>query len=282
MNIAIASGKGGTGKTLVATSLAISLHGANASAALVDCDVEAPNDHLFLQPTYSESRPVTIAVPSIDAERCTHCGECARVCNFHAIAVAPKTVLVFDELCHGCGACSLICPENAITETPHTVGVISRGEAHGMPFAAGELQIGEPLAVPIIHQLTANLPATDYVILDSPPGNACSLVATLKHADFALLVTEPTPFGLHDLRAAVSVARTLGVPAGLVINRAGNPYPALEGYCQEVSLPILMRIPFDRRIAEGYAAGQLLVETLPEYREQFIALAQRIAEEVAA
>ena len=282
MNIAVASGKGGTGKTLVATSLAISLHSESASTALIDCDVEAPNDHLFLNPTYDESMQVTIAVPSIDAERCTHCGECARVCNFHAIAVAPKTVLVFDELCHGCGACSLICPEDAITERPHSVGTISRGQARGMPFAAGELQIGEPLAVPIIHQLTAELPEADYVILDSPPGNACSLVAALRRVDFALLVTEPTPFGLHDLRAAVSVARTLGVPAGLIVNRDGVSYPDLDAYCEEANLPILMRIPFDRRIAEGYAAGQLLVDTMPEYREQFVALARRITEEVAA
>jgi len=282
MNIAVASGKGGTGKTLVATSLAISLHQGGASAALVDCDVEAPNDHLFLAPIYDKTTPVTIPVPVVDQALCTHCGECARVCNFHAIAVAPKTVLVFDELCHGCGACSLICPVTAITEKPHAIGTISRGHARGMPFAAGNLQIGEPLAVPIIHRLTNDLPDTDYVILDSPPGNACSLVAALKRVDFALLVTEPTPFGLHDLRSAVSVARTLGVPAGLVINRDGAPYPPLDAYCHEADLPILMRIPFDRRIAEGYAAGQLLVDSLPEYGDRFVVLAQRITEEVAA
>ena len=282
MIIAVASGKGGTGKTLVATSLAASLHGGVGTVALVDCDVEAPNAHLFLQPTYEETRDVTIPIPVVDGDRCTHCGECARVCNFHAIAVAPKMVLVFDELCHGCGACSMICPEDAITETSHTIGTISRGTARNMPFATGELLIGEPLAVPIIRQLIAGRPTADHVILDSPPGNACSLVATLRSADFALLVTEPTPFGLHDLRSAAQVARMLNVPAGLIINRTGIPYPPLEDFCQETNLPVLMRIPFDRRIAEGYAEGKLLVETMPDYVERFVDLAGQITRELAA
>ena len=282
MIIAVASGKGGTGKTLVATSLALSLHENGTPTALVDCDVEAPNDRLFLSPVYEKTEKVTIPIPLVDQDRCTHCGKCAEACNFNAIAVAPKVVLVFDDLCHGCGACRLACPEDAISEVPLTIGQISRGSAGGMGFAQGLLNIGEPLAVPIIKHLIKELPDSEVVILDSPPGNSCSLVATLNRADFALLVTEPTPFGLHDLRSAVEVAQSLKVPAGLIINRDGIPYPPLDKFCQEANLPILMRIPFDRRIAEGYAAGLPLIKALPEYREQFVALGRRIAEEAAA
>lgn len=280
MIITVASGKGGTGKTLIATSLALSLARAGASTALLDCDVEAPNDHLFVHPRFTETTEVTIPIPRIDEARCTHCGKCAEACLFNAIAVAPTLVLVFDDLCHGCGACTRVCPEEAITEYPYPIGTIARGEKDNLEVLKGELTIGKPLAPPIIRELIRDIPPADYVILDAPPGTSCSLVATLKPADYALFVTEPSPFGLHDLRQAIEVAETLHVRAGIIINRQGDPFPALDEYIREKNLPVLLHIPFDRRIAAGYAAGRPLVEIFPEYRELFLDLVQRIGAEV--
>jgi MinD superfamily P-loop ATPase len=237
MKIAVASGKGGTGKTTVAVGLAI----VAGRAQLLDCDVEEPNAHLFLHPRLTEHSPVTILVPEVDVERCTRCGRCAEACQFHAIAVMAKQVLVFPELCHGCGACTLACPEEAIREVPREVGVVESGKSSKISFVHGRLNVGEPMATPVIRAVEA-----------------------VKGSDFCLLVTEPTPFGLSDLRLATEVMVRLGVPCGVLINRAGEGDEATEAFCVSENVPLLGRIPFDRRIAEAYAHGQHPVYALPE------------------
>jgi MinD superfamily P-loop ATPase len=298
MKIAVASGKGGTGKTTVATSLALSLaaHPEQMPQASVpgaplflDCDVEAPNAHLFLKPVFEERKEVGILIPQVNEARCTHCGKCAEVCQYHAIAVLGKRVMVFPQLCHGCGSCSWICPEGAISEILDEMGVLERGlTLSGVDFARGVLDIGEPMAVPVIRQLKswANPKPGQVVIVDASPGTSCPVVEALRGADFLLLVTEPTPFGLHDLKLAVEVARELQIPAGVVLNRCGGDSPdgrysaIVEAYCQEQGLPILLRIPFEREIAEGIAQGKTLVEihpeTIPLFRRLFIRIVSAV------
>lgn len=260
MVLTVASGKGGTGKTTVAVGLAIVAE----RAQLLDCDVEEPNAHLFLHPRLTERSLVTILVPEVDAQRCTHCGRCAEACQFHAIAVMAKQVLVFAELCHGCGACTLACPEEAIREVPREVGMVESGKSSRISFAHGRLNVGEPMATPVIRAVKAHLGSTRLTIVDSAPGTACPVVEAAKGSDFCLLVTEPTPFGLSDLRLAVEVMVRLGVPCGVLINRSGEGDEATEAFCASENVPLLGRIPFDRRIAEAYAHGQHPVYALPE------------------
>jgi MinD superfamily P-loop ATPase len=307
MIIAVASGKGGTGKTTVATSLAqsIAIDGRdralpgnpdqagsprpsqrNNKLVFLDCDVEEPNAALFLEPALNHSQEVGILIPEVDYDRCIFCGRCAEVCPWHAIAVVGQKVLVFPELCHGCGSCTLNCPENAIHEVLHVMGVLESGSAGPITFGHGVMNVGEAMAVPIIRQLKAKHVTktdADVAILDASPGTSCPVVETMRGADFVLLVTEPTPFGLHDLRLAVQVARDeLGLPVGVVINRDGVDYRGVEDYCAAQDIPILMRIPLERRIAEAVSGGQSLVNALPEYRPKFVELYERIAEIVSA
>jgi MinD superfamily P-loop ATPase len=314
MRIVVASGKGGTGKTTVATSLALS---AETSVRFMDCDVEAPNAALFLNPILDTRKEVGIQLPVVDEALCTYRGKCAEVCEFHAIAVIGKKILVFPELCHGCGSCTLVCPEKAISERLDVMGVLESGlTATGMDFAQGVMNVGEPMAVPIIRELKkwnpmslrggcssrrSNLPddkeiasgknaprtsspqGNDMIeIRDSPPGASCPVVETMRGADFILLVTEPTPFGLHDLKQVVGITRELGIPAGVVVNRDGIGDNAVEAYCAEARLPILLRIPMERRFAEAIASGRTLVDAAPEYRPVFQALLQDISARVAA
>ncbi|HHS98204.1 MAG TPA: (4Fe-4S)-binding protein [Chloroflexi bacterium] len=296
MIVTVASGKGGTGKTTVAVSLALSIAADRRNLAgnesgqpvrplFLDCDVEEPNAALFLKPTIEERKEVGQLIPEVDPEKCIYCGRCAEVCQYHAIAVVGKKVLVFPELCHGCGSCTLNCPTGAITEVLDVMGTIERGWAGPVEFAQGTMNVGEPMAVPIIRQLKRWAippePGDRPIVLDAPPGTACPVVETMRGADFVLLVTEPTPFGLHDLRLAVEVARNeLGLPVGVVINRDGVGDRGVEAYCAEEGIPILMRIPLDRRIAEAYSEGIPLVEALPEYRQRFAALWEEIAARV--
>lgn len=274
--VTVASGKGGTGKTTLATSLAVSLadEASNTVPLLfLDCDVEAPNAHLFLKPVFEESQPVNILIPEVDESLCTHCGICAQVCAYHAIAVLSTKTLVFPQLCHGCGSCTAQCPEKAITEVPISIGVVERGwVGEGLYFGRGVLDVGEPMAVPVIRQLRKWMPpqVNQTIIIDSSPGTSCPVVASLTGSDYAILVTEPTPFGLHDLKLAVQVTQELNIPAGVVINRNNDndPYAEMESYLQENDLPVLLRIPFDRSIAEGVAQGKTLVEIYPDYKHK--------------
>jgi MinD superfamily P-loop ATPase len=258
----------------------------------LDCDVEEPNAALFLNPTIEERRAVGQMIPQVDLETCIYCGRCAEVCQYNAVAVVGENVLVFPELCHACGSCTLNCPTEAISEVLNVTGVIERGSSRSdvsagpIEFAQGILNVGEAMAVPVIHQLkrwvipprTGDRP----VILDAPPGNACPVVEAMNGADFVLLVTEPTPFGLHDLRQAVEVARDeMGLPVGVLINREGVGDQGVDEYCAAENVPILMRIPIDRRIAEAYSEGVPLVVALPEYAQQFRALYARIERLVA-
>ncbi len=292
MIVAIASGKGGTGKTTVATSLALSLvaetadppiEAVAAAPILLDCDVEAPNSGLFLDLLIEGTEEIPIAIPVVDPATCTYCGICADVCAWNALSVLPEEVLVFPDLCHGCGSCTLICPENAISEGKRRIGALEWGRADGLVFGRGILDTGQALAVPVIKRLKERHPAgadSPVVILDAPPGTSCPLVETLRGADYALLVTEPTPFGLHDLRLAVEVARDeLEIPVGVVVNRDGIGDSGVDEYCSRERIPVLMRIPLDRRIARALSEGRALVDALPEYRPLFLELWRRIREE---
>lgn len=278
MKIAIASGKGGTGKTTVAVSLALSLP--QNQVQLLDCDVEAPNAHLFLNPTIQGREDVAILRPSVDETRCDLCGRCAEVCQFNAIAVVGEKVLLFPELCHGCGGCKLACPLQAIEEVPHVIGVVDWGSVGEMAFAYGLLNPGDPMPPPIIRRLKAMAQGEKTVILDVSPGTSCPVVESLRGSDYCLLVTEPTPFGLHDLKLAVEVARELKLPTGVVVNRADIGDSGVERYCQEEGLPILMRIPFDRRIAEAYSRGTPLVEAFPDYKLRFRGMCKEMEKQV--
>ena len=275
MRIAIASGKGGTGKTTVAVNLAISL-AEQEPIQFLDCDVEEPNAHLFLNPRFSDQRTVVKLLPEIDEAKCTQCGACAEACEFNAIAVLGEKVLVYPELCHGCGRCRMVCPMDAIREVPHELGTVERGFARGFPFSHGLLNVGEAMATPIIHTLKEDLDAERTAILDAPPGTGCPTIAALADADIALLVTEPTPFGLHDLKAAVGVARVLDVPVTVVINRDGIGDDRVEHYCREEGIPIALSIPFDRRIASLYSEGIVLVDAHPGWKAMFLTLFEQM------
>ncbi len=272
MIIAVASGKGGTGKTTIATSLALSLSERGQEVSFLDCDVEGPNAHIFLKPEFQETKTVDRLIPQVDADRCTACGRCAEICQYHAIVVLGHKTLVFPELCHGCGSCTLECPEKAITEIPEKLGVLETGDTpQGIKFARGLLNVGEPMAVPVIHQLKKWLPAqsSSVSIWDSPPGTSCPVVESIRGADFLLLVTEPTPFGLHDLKLAVELGAELEIPIGVVINRDGLGDNQVDEYCQQARIPILMRIPLEREIGAGIAQGNPLVEIRPQYQSRF-------------
>jgi MinD superfamily P-loop ATPase len=286
MILTIASGKGGTGKTTIAINLALSLVSQQRSARLLflDCDVEEPNAHLFLNPAIARREEVNIMIPQVDEARCAHHARCAEVCQFHAIAALPNMTLVFPELCHGCGGCTLECPTQAISEVPHTIGIIEAGQAGPIDFAHGILNVGEPMATPIIRQLKRRMSSGfDLAILDAPPGTACPVVESMRGADLVLMVTEPTPFGLHDLRLAVQVAHDeLGLPVAVVVNHDGIGDMGVDEYCTSEGIRILMRIPSDRRIAEAYSRGIPLVDALPEYRDQFRNLFSSISQEVGA
>jgi MinD superfamily P-loop ATPase len=273
MIISIASGKGGTGKTTVATNLAVSL---GKHVQLLDCDVEEPNAHLFLNPVFEKTEVVAAAVPEVDEEKCSLCGKCGEICQFKAIVVIGNTVLPFAELCHSCGGCMAVCPEKAIREGERVLGITEAGRSGHLEFVHGRLRVGEAMSPPLIRKVRSFTKPGVITIIDAPPGTSCPVIASIKGADFVLLVTEPTPFGLHDLKLAVGAVRMLGIPCGLVINRSDMGDDRVREYAKEAALPVVMEIPFDRRIAEAYSRGQMLVEVMPEWREKFLELYERI------
>jgi len=277
--ISIASGKGGTGKTLVATSLALSLPDGKP-VQLLDCDVEEPNAHILLKLPLSYKQTVFIPIPQIDETKCTYCGKCAEVCAYNAIAVIKGKVLTFPELCHGCGACSYLCPEGAISEVNKEIGVLESGQLKGIEFIHGKLNIGELAAPRVIREVKRHINQEKLVIIDSSPGTSCPVVEAVKGSDFCLLVTEPTPFGLNDLALAVDMATKLNIPCGVVINRDGAGYSKVEEYCRKQGIPILLRIPLDIKIAQLYSRGVTLVEGIPQWREAFINLFDRVKQVV--
>jgi MinD superfamily P-loop ATPase len=275
MIISVASGKGGTGKTLVATSLALSLKDGNRMQ-LLDCDVEEPNDHVFLKPEITGSNAVSILVPKVDEQKCTYCGKCAQVCAYHAIAVLGNHVLTFPQLCHGCGACSYLCPEKAISEESRETGIVEWGQSDSVDFVQGKLTVGEAMAPPVIRKVKEYANNDGIVIIDVPPGTSCPVVEAIKGSDFCLLVTEPTPFGLNDFTLAVETVRELGIPCGAVLNRAGVGDAGVQEYCNKEDIPILLTIPLDTEIARLYSRGTPLVNGMPQWKDSFLELFNRV------
>ncbi|MBN2429746.1 MAG: ATP-binding protein [Deltaproteobacteria bacterium] len=273
MKIAIASGKGGTGKTTVSLNLARSW---GEPVRLLDCDVEEPNCHVFLPHAIEKSDVVTIPVPQVDEELCNACGECSRICAFNAIVALQTKPLVFPELCHGCGGCTKICPQQAITERGERIGVVEIGRKGDITLVQGRLDIGVPLVPPLIRAVKRHAAGAETVILDAPPGTSCPVIATIGDSDFVVLVTEPTPFGLHDLKLAVDLVRKLGLPFGVVINRSGMGDSRVEDFCRREQVPVLLEIPNDREIAVAYSQGRLMVDAFPEYQARFSDLKETI------
>ncbi|OYD15011.1 (4Fe-4S)-binding protein [candidate division WOR-3 bacterium JGI_Cruoil_03_44_89] len=271
MIVSIASGKGGTGKTTVATSLALYLNGKGQNTVILDCDVEEPDSALFLKPVLNKPKTVDIPVPTVDFERCTYCGRCAEVCAYNAIAVAKKTVLVFPELCHGCGGCALFCPEGAISEVGRDIGVVEEGDASGIKFVQGQLKVGEPMAVPLIREVKRRgiKENKEIVIIDVPPGTSCPVIKSVEGSDFVILVTEPTPFGLNDLKLAVETVKKISIPFGVVINKDGIGDSGVDLYCELERIPILTRFPFSREIAVAYSKGIPIIDAGVEFRQKF-------------
>jgi MinD superfamily P-loop ATPase len=275
MIISVASGKGGTGKTTVSTNLALSIE---KDVRILDCDVEEPNAHLFLNPVLNETKKVTTPVPEVDLEKCTFCKKCSEICRFRAIAVVAQSVLVFPELCHSCGGCVEVCPENAITETGRELGDTESGNVNEIAFVHGKLRIGEAMSPPLIKDVRKAITPDVVNIIDAPPGTSCPVITAMKGTDFILMVTEPTPFGLHDLKLAVEAVKLLKIPHGLVINRSDIGDRGVVDYAKEENIPVLMEIPFERKIAEAYSKGIPFVEVLPEWKEKFQELYVRIEE----
>ncbi len=276
MQIAIASGKGGTGKTTVASNLAYIVSQNGAHVKYLDCDVEEPNGHLFLNPEIEKKREVSIPVPEVDESKCTGCGLCAKICQYKAIASLPGKVLVFPELCHGCGGCTEVCPENAITETGREVGVIEVGMASQIQFVHGKLRIGEAMSPPLIREVRQEIKNNAINIIDVPPGTSCPVITAIKDTDFVLLVTEPTPFGLNDLGLALDMVNELKLPHGIVVNRHEDDNLRARMFCKERNVPVLAEIPDDRRVAEAYSTGKLASKEVPGFYDCFLNLWEEI------
>jgi len=277
MKIAIGSGKGGTGKTTVSLGLALSL-AEESPVQYIDCDVEAPNAHLFFQDIILNEKTAGVLVPEIDSNKCTFCGECSKFCAYHALAIFPKTALVFHEMCHSCGGCSKICPEKAITEVKRNIGKIKTGNSNGVILSYGELNIGETQSPPLIREVKKTIDNKITAIIDAPPGTACPFVETIRESNFCVLVTEPTPFGLHDLNIAKEVVKILEIPYGVIINKFDVGDSKVEEFCLKNHIPVLMKIPNDRNIAVAYSKGIPITETVSKYKKEFIEVYKKIYE----
>jgi MinD superfamily P-loop ATPase len=277
MIISVASGKGGTGKTTVATNLALSIK----ECQFFDCDVEEPNANIFLKSKINESKDVKVSFPEIDKKKCDFCGKCSEFCAYNALAVVPKNVLVFPELCHSCEGCALVCPKDAIRWNTRVVGKVEHGRTNKIDFFHGILNIGEIQAIPVIKQLKRNIDYKKNIIIDVPPGTTCPVIESIKGSDYCLLVTEPTPFGLHDLKLAIEVVKHMNILFGVVINRDGIGNNNVEKYCKHEKIPILLKIPERKEIAHLYSKGIAFSNDNYEWTEMFGLLYNRIKEEVS-
>ena len=280
MKIAVSSGKGGTGKTTVATNLAITAARAGRSVGYLDCDVEEPNGFLFLKPQIDQTRPVNVSIPKVDLDKCNGCGQCGRICQYSAIVSMNKQVLVFAELCHGCGGCWLVCPTGAITEFHRQTGQLEIGKAGDVHCVQGLLNIGEAMSPPVIAAVKDAAPDVDILVIDSPPGTSCPVIESVRDSDFVLLVTEPTPFGLNDLKLAVEMVRALKLPFAVVINRADVGDGETRRYCQRQRIDVLAEIPDDRQVAEAYSRGEMACDAIPKYRELYSDLLDSLTKRV--
>jgi MinD superfamily P-loop ATPase len=276
MIISVASGKGGTGKTTISTNLAMSLSSAGQQVQYIDCDAEEPNGHIFLKPDIEITEDVTVGVPEVNLSKCTGCGKCGKLCQYSAILSLKGTVLVFENLCHSCGGCMAICPAGAITEKQRKIGIAEFGKANGIYFGHGRLDIGDIQTPALIKHIKKRIQEDVINIIDAPPGTSCPVIEAIKGSDFVLLVTEPTPFGLNDLALAVGMVRQLKIPFAVVINRSDIGDDAVVCYCQQENIEVLIQIPNDRKIAESYSRGVMIVEALPDYKQKFLKLYEDI------
>ena len=275
--ISFASGKGGTGKTFIATNVASSI---KTNCQLLDCDVEAPNAGIFLKPSIISIKSVLAKQPKILEFKCNSCSNCVKVCQYSALVMIKDKVLLFPEQCHFCGACLLACPKEAIAEESRTIGTIEIGTCDsGIEFASGILNIGEQRASPIILELKSfiNL-GKQLVLIDSPPGTSCPMVSSVEGSSYCVLVTEPTPFGLSDLKQAVGVLENMNIPFGVILNRVGFGNNIVEKYCQDLNIRIIEKIPYDNYIAKTYSEGELLTKNNQKWADCFYLLSEKIIE----
>lgn len=275
MRLAIASGKGGTGKTTLSVALA---QASLSPVHLLDCDVEEPNSHLFLKTNFTKKEPVTVAVPQIDNDLCNHCGRCSDFCQFNAIVTLPEQTMIFSELCHSCGGCLRICPTHALSETEKSIGTIETGNCGDITMVKGTLDVGQAMSPPVIRAVKKQIDPKQLTIIDCPPGTSCPMITAVRDADFVLLVTEPTPFGLHDLTLAVETLQQLKLPFAVILNRCDIGDQAVVNYCRQQLIPIMLQIPDSRKVAIAYSRGQGLLDGLPELRPQLQRLLNTISQ----
>ncbi|MEF8874739.1 MAG: 4Fe-4S binding protein, partial [Candidatus Thermoplasmatota archaeon] len=277
MDIAIASGKGGTGKTLIATNLAKTLADMGKDVDYLDCDVEEPDGHLFLRPEITEEKEILLESPDgVDEDKCVKCGKCADACKYNAIAVVNENVLFFPELCHVCGACSLVCPNDAIIERQRKIGDLKKGKAGEVDVAYAALKTGEGGMSPRLIQAVRKENDGEINIIDAPPGTACPAVESISGADLVVLVADPTPFGVNDLKLSVDMCRGVGIEPVVIVNRAEYKDDSLKEYCEEEELQVIGEIPDDREIAETYSRGDMVVDELDEYKGAFKEIARTL------
>jgi MinD superfamily P-loop ATPase len=282
LTIAVASGKGGTGKTTIATNLAMTMTEDAERTVYLDCDVEEPNGHIFLNPEWDRVSDVTVPIPEVDQSACIHCGKCGQICQYSAIADMNTQVLTFPDLCHSCGGCTLVCPVGAIQDKLLAIGVLSEGHTGLLPVIQGELKIGHPVSPPVIKAVKAAAPKGIYHIIDSPPGTSCPVIESVSGADYVVLVTEPTPFGLFDLKLAVDMLYMRKQAFGVVINRAEEGNRLVHEFCEQKQIPILIELEDDRRIAEAYSRGELAIQHFPELKNRFRELLKKIQRRLQA
>ena len=265
MIISIASGKGGTGKTTVATNLALSLGG---DVNLLDCDVEEPNAHLFIKPTIDKVEPVTTFVPEIDHAKCNLCRKCTDICRFSALAIAGKSVLLFPEMCHSCEGCMEVCPEGAISPSMRELGVMESGTCGDLGFYAGRMRVGEAMSPPLIKKVRTKERERDITIIDAPPGTSCPVIAAMKGVDLVLMVTEPTPFALSDMKMVVELLREENIPFGVVVNKSGIGNRDIYTYLENESIELLENIPWTKERAQLYSRGSLIIDEDPIFKDK--------------